>query len=354
MQYKVFGRRSGLRVSEVALSAGKFGTGWGIGAGPAEARRIFDNYAEAGGNFIDTAGADQTGQSEVILADLLAADREHFVLSTKYTIGADPKSAAGLFQTDSSRRNMTQSVEASLKRLKTDFIDLYWVHLADGETPTEEVFSGLDDLVQSGKILYFGLSNFPAWRVARADLLAQMMGWTPAVGIQVRYSLAERSAERELMPMAEAIGLGATLSSPLGSGFLTGKCCRSLNQGHLTKLGVLIQAEKVGRETAILEAILAVARDMGATTTHVAIAWLLQRGRSSSTSMIPILGPRTWSQFNATLGGLTLQLSADQIALLDAVSAGPLGTPRKQIRARASALAADIGFPLNASSIPAA
>ena len=174
MRYKIFGQRTGLRVSELVLGAGNFGTRWGHGAEPEEARRIFDAYADAGGNFIDTANGYQFGQSEEILGDLLAGKRDEFVLATKFTMRTDPSS--GLLVTGNSRKSMAGSVEASLKRLKTDRIDLYWAHASDGVTPLEEIVRGFDDLVRAGKILYAGLSDFPAWRVARAATIAEWRG----------------------------------------------------------------------------------------------------------------------------------------------------------------------------------
>jgi len=221
MKYKVFGKNSGLRVSELALGTGNFGTGWGHGAEPEAARKIFDGYVNAGGNFFDTANVYQRGESETILGDFISADRDQFVVATKYTNAIQP--VDGLSKTGNSRKNMVRAVEESLKRLKTDRIDLYWAHISDGVTPMEEIMRGFDDLVRSGKILYAGLSNFPAWRIARADLMADLRGWSPIVAIQIEYSLAERTPDRELIPMAEALGLAITTWSPLGGGFLTGK-----------------------------------------------------------------------------------------------------------------------------------
>lgn len=199
MRYKVFGRRTGLRVSELALGAGNFGTRWGHGAECNEAKKVFDSYVEAGGNFIDTADSYQFGESEELVGEFIAADRDYFVVATKYTLGTNAND--GISRTGNNRKNMVRSVEGSLKRLKTDRIDLYWAHFADGVTPMEEIVRGFDDLVRSGKILYAGLSNFPAWRISRADLLTELRGWAPIAGIQIEYSLVERTADRELLPM---------------------------------------------------------------------------------------------------------------------------------------------------------
>jgi aryl-alcohol dehydrogenase-like predicted oxidoreductase len=335
LKYRTFGRQTGLRVSEVALGTGNFGTGWGHGAERDEAKRIFDGYVEAGGNFLDSADNYQAGQAEALLGDFIGADRDNLVIATKYTFGAGKN--AGLARTGNSRKNMVRSVEASLKRLKTDRIDLYWAHLPDGVTPIEEIVRGFDDLVRSGKILHAGLSNFPAWRVAEGATLTSLRGWAPIAGIQVEYSLAERTADRELMPMAAALGLGVAMWSPLGGGFLTAKY-RTSDEGRLTKLGVLIHTEKTGRETGILDAVLAVAREAGASPTHVAIAWLLHKAAASTTSLIPILGPRTREQLDATLGALETKLSPQQVALLDTASAIPLGVPHDQFIRSESAL----------------
>jgi aryl-alcohol dehydrogenase-like predicted oxidoreductase len=348
----MFGRQTGLRVSELALGAGNFGTRWGHGAERAEAQQVFDAYVNAGGNFIDTADNYQFGESEEFVGDFIAADRDYFVVATKYTLGTMP--TGGISRTGNSRKNMVRSVEGSLQRLKTDYIDLYWAHFADGMTPMEEIARAFDDLVRSGKILYAGLSNFPAWRVARADLLAELRGWAPIVGIQIEYSLAQRTADRELLPMAEALGLGAALWSPLGGGFLTGKY-RAGDEGRLkTGLSVLVHTETTSRETAILDTVLAVAGETGASPTEVAIAWLLHRAATSTTSLIPILGSRTREQLDATLGALDVMLSPGQIARLDAVSAIPLGTPHEQINNSVPAIAGGKPELLEAAGIPVA
>jgi aryl-alcohol dehydrogenase-like predicted oxidoreductase len=241
-------------------------------------------------------------------------------------------------QTGNSRKNMMRSVEASLKRLKTDRIDLYWVHMADGMTPIEEIMRGFDDLVRAGKILYAGLSNFPAWRVARAVTLAEWRGWAPIAGIQIEYSLVERTPDRELLPMAESLGLGAALWSPLGGGFLTGKY-RAREEGRLQQLGILIHSEKTARETAILDAVLSVADEIKMSPTHVAIAWLRHQAAHATTSLIPILGPRTRAQLDATLGALDLTLSPELLARLDTASDIALGVPHTIIKEFAARVA---------------
>jgi len=333
MRNKVFGRRSGLQVSELALGTGNFGTGWGHGAERDEAKQIFDAYLEAGGNFLDTANGYQFGQAEVLLGEFIAAERDRLVVATKYTLRTRPEDE-GTIKIGNNRKNMVRAVEESLKRLNTDHIDLFWAHLSDNVTPMEEILRGFDDLIRAGKIHYAGLSNFPAWRIARADLLAEVRGFAPLVAIQVEYSLAERTADRELLPMAEALGLAATLWSPLGGGFLTGKYRESQGDNRASKLGVLIHSEKTARETAVLDTLLAVASELEATPTHVAIAWLREKARRSTTALIPILGSRTREQFDATLGALKVQLSAEQVTRLDKASAVALGVPHEMIAER--------------------
>ena len=338
MKYTTLGRKSGLRVSELALGTGNFGTGWGHGAEPAEAKKIFDMYADAGGNFIDTANVYQSGQSEMLLAEFIASDRDHFTIATKYTNGTD--SRARISEKGNNRKNMMRAVEESLRRLKTDHIDLFWAHISDGMTPMEEIMRGFDDLVSSGKILYAGLSNFPAWRIARADIMADLRGWAPIVAIQTEYSLAERTSERELIPMAEALGLAITTWSPLGGGFLTGKYREASTDNRLSRLGMLVHTEKTEKDTLLINTIFDVAREVNATATHIAIAWLLHKASHSNTALIPILGSRTAEQLNATLGALEVVLSENQISRLDAASSIALGVPHEQIHSSAKSLAA--------------
>jgi aryl-alcohol dehydrogenase-like predicted oxidoreductase len=325
MRYEIFGRRTGLRVSELALGAANFGTRWGYGAERQDAKRVFDAYVEAGGNFIDTADSYQFGESEELVGEFIAADRDYFVVATKYTLGTTATDGI--------------SLEASLERLKTDRIDLYWAHFADGMTPMEEIIRAFDDLTRAGKIHYAGLSNFPAWRVSRADLLAEMRGWGPIAGIQVEYSLAERTAERELLPMAEALGLGAALWSPLGGGFLTGKY-RLGDQGRINSLlARLVHTENTERERATLNIIIAIAKEVDRSPTEVAIAWMLHKARLSTTALIPILGPRTYEQLAGSLGALEVNLSQEQIGRLDETSQIAFGTPHEQTHGSAAAIA---------------
>ncbi|EPB9885845.1 TPA: aldo/keto reductase [Yersinia enterocolitica] len=326
MRYTTFGRNTGLRVSELALGTGNFGTGWGYGSEKEEARAVFDGYVSAGGNFIDTADTYQTGQSEELVGEFIASERDNFVLATKYTLSARPD--AGVALTGNSRRNMIASVENSLRRLKTDRIDLLWTHFDDRLTPLEEVVRAFDDLIRSGKVLYAGLSNFPAWKVSRADTLAELRGWSRIAGIQVEYSLAERSAERELLPMAEGLGLAATIWSPLGGGLLTGKY-RNSQEGRLQGFGGrLVHTEK---DPALLDEVFSIARELDALPLQVAIAWLRHRAAQATTSLIPIIGSRTPAQLADTLAALNVSLTDEQVTRLENVSAIDYGTPHSQI-----------------------
>lgn len=320
MIYTTFGRVTGLRVSEYALGTGRFGTAWGPGAELPEAKAIFERFAEAGGTFIDTADHYQFSQSESILGELLASERDHFVLATKYGRGAeaDPH----LSTVGNSRRAMVRAVEGSLRRLKTDRIDLLWAHYDDGITPLEEIVRAFDDLVSAGKILYGGLSNFAAWRVSRAQTIAELRGLSPIAGIQIEHSLADRSAERELLPMAEALGLGATLYSPLGGGFLSAKH----RGGEEIRVGASYRDESDGRG-AILDAVVAVGQELGAPAAQVALAWQRRLAGDSSTSLVTLLGPRTLAQLDDYLAALTLDLSDEQMQRLSEASAISLGVP---------------------------
>ncbi|RDJ24100.1 aldo/keto reductase [Bosea caraganae] len=315
MRYKLFGEHTGLRVSELVLGTGTFGTRWGHGAEPAEARRVLETYAEAGGNFLDTADGYQFGESEEILGEALQGKRDEFVLATKFTLGVDPN--RGILGTGNSRKAMVASLEASLKRLRSDRIDLYWVHFADGVTPVDEILRGFDDLARAGKILYGGLSDFPAWRVARAATIAELRGTLPIAGIQVEHSLVERTPEQELLPMGKALGLGIVAWSPLGGGMLTGKYRRGEAGRAQGFGGRVFQAENSAQRTAILDEVLKLAEETGATPGQVAIAWVAAKGA------LPIIGPRSVEQLKDNLGAAELKLAPEQIARLDEVSALP-------------------------------
>jgi aryl-alcohol dehydrogenase-like predicted oxidoreductase len=319
MRYKLFGQHTGVRVSEIVLGAGMFGTKWGHGADAEESRRIFDGYIEAGGNFIDTSDGYQFGESEEFLGEFIKPYRDDLFLTTKYTMSADPK--GDILVTGNSRKAMVRSLEQSLKRLKTDRLDLYWVHFPDGVTPIDEIVRGLDDLVRAGKILYIGLSDFPAWRVSAASVLAHLRGGAPIAAQQIEYSLVERTPERDLLPMAAAHGIATVGWSPLGGGVLTGKY-RKGEIGRETGMGGRVfQPENTAQRSSIIDTLEAVATETGSNPGRVALAWVSAKG------VLPIIGPRTRAQLDDNLGALGLTLSPEQLRKLDEVSAVTLGFP---------------------------
>jgi aryl-alcohol dehydrogenase-like predicted oxidoreductase len=320
MRYRLLGR-SGLRVSEMCLGTMTFGEDWGWGSSQDESRQILDAFFEAGGNFIDTANIYTNGTSEALLGEFLKGGRDRAVLATKYTNampGADPNAAGN------QRKSMMRAVEASLKRLRTDYIDLYWLHIWDRITPLEEVMRAFDDLVRQGKILHAGVSDMAAWAVARANTLAEMRGWTPFVGLQIEYSLVERTVERELLPMAEALGLGVTAWSPLGGGILTGKYGAGQAQGSRYDTEMMKPYMRADDRTdTVVEAVRAVAREVGRSPAQVALAWLRQR----PVPVIPIVGARRLEQFRDNLASLDLRLDEAQVGRLDAASRVEPGFP---------------------------
>jgi aryl-alcohol dehydrogenase-like predicted oxidoreductase len=324
MRYRILGR-SGLRVSELCLGTMTFGGAPGRGASPEAGRRIVDRYAEAGGNFIDTANKYTGGASETILGEALEGRRDEFVLATKYTLQMHPGqvNASG-----NHRKNLVRSLEESLRRLRTDHIDLYWVHARDALTPVEELMRALDDQVRLGKVLHVGVSDWPAWEVSAANTLAALRGWSPFVGLQIRYSLLERTVERDLVPMARAYELPVLAWSPLGGGALTGKYLEDsahpeTGQGRLANAGPTDpQTERVVRET------VAVAAEVGAEPSQVALAWLCARPGT----VIPIVGATKEDHLDQNLGCLEVALSPEQLARLDAASAVDLGFPHEFLR----------------------
>jgi aryl-alcohol dehydrogenase-like predicted oxidoreductase len=343
MRYKTFGGRTGLRVSELALGAGSFGTRWGpqAGAVPDDAKVIFNAFVEAGGTFIDTADIYQFGESEEILAGLIKADRDQFVLASKFAMGDRP--GAGVTRTGNSRKTMVAAVNASLRRLDTDYLDLYWVHWPDSVTPVEEIVETIDLLVQAGKILHAGFSNFPAWRTSYAAALTAERGTSAQfIGVQTEYSLVERSADREILPMAEALHLGVVLYSPLGGGLLTGKY-RTSDEGRLTSLGSVIHREDSTQKTAVVTAVLGVAKEIGVGAAQVAMAWELEHARRAQTTVIPIIGPRTQAQLADYLGALDVTLDDKHYQHLTAISAPTLGAPHEDAANNADALRGGLG-----------
>ncbi len=330
MRYRTFGRQTGLRVSEYALGTANFGPS-GASAGLEASRAIFDAFVSAGGTTFDTSNIYQGGQAETMLGELLGRDRDDYVVITKYSGTREHRPRPGT--TGNSRKSMIRSLEGSLRRLNTDYVDVFMPHFPDGTTPIEEILAGFDDLIRSGKVLHGGLSNFPAWRVAGATVRADLRGLAPLAGIETEYSLAERSAERELLPMAEAHGLGRVLYSPLAGGLLTGKY-RQGETGRLNARGNDIEA--TAQRTAVVDAVLAIAGEIGSSAVLVSLAWLRRRAALARTTLIPIVGPRSRSHLEEYLRSLELDLGEQHYQRLDEVSAVRLGTPHEDVAAALS------------------
>ena len=324
MKYKLLGQ-SGLRVSELCLGTMTFGEDWGWGASQDESRAVFEAFAEAGGNFLDTANIYTNGSSEKITGELIGADRDRFVLATKFTLPdnpASPANAGNVNVTGNHRKNLHRSVEGSLKRLGTDYIDLLWLHAWDFLTPVEEVMRSLDDLVRAGKVLYVGISDAPAWIVSQANTLATLRGWSPFAALQIEYSLVERTPERDLIPMARAFGLTVTPWSPLGQGILTGKYNGAQKEAG-ARLSDGSSQRLTERSLSVAQTVVDVAAEMGRTPSQVALAWL----RTQGPDMIPIVGSRKASQVKDNLACLEVTLGEAELAKLNEASQIELGFP---------------------------
>jgi aryl-alcohol dehydrogenase-like predicted oxidoreductase len=320
---------TGLRVSELCLGGMTFGAEDGAwGADARESRRIFDVYREAGGNFVDTANRYMGGRSERVLGDIPRSGRDEIVLATKYTAGmrpGDPNS------TGNHRKSLVGALDASLERLGTDYVDLLWVHAWDGITPIEETMRALDDVVRAGKVLYIGISDAPAWVVARANTLAELRGWTSFAAVQIEYSLIERTVERELVPMAQALGLSVLAWGPLGGGVLSGKYGNGAN-GSAAPQGRLGPGDRrlSDRNLAIAAELVDVARELELPPSQVALAWLRAR---RGADVIPIVGARTADQLREALGAIAVELPGDALARLDDATGISLGFPHDMLRA---------------------
>ncbi|MER5263431.1 aldo/keto reductase [Actinosynnema sp. NPDC002837] len=300
MKYRLFGQ-TGLRVSELLLGTMTL-------SDPVESRRIVDAYADAGGNVLDTASA--YGAGEELLGSIVDR-RDRFVIGTKYTLSRD---AADPNASGNHRKNLTASLDRSLRRLRTDYVDIYWVHIWDRHTPVEETMRALDDAVRAGKILYTGISDAPAWVVSRANTLAQWRDWTPFAGLQVPYNLLNRDVERELLPMAEALGLSVTAWAPLAAGKLSGSSNpRRADPATLTE-----------RDRAAARAVREVADELGARPAQVALAWT----RAKHRAVLPLVGVSSVEQLAENLGALDLTLPEDAVRRLEAAVEFRLGFPR--------------------------
>ena len=315
MKYKLLGR-SGLKVSELCLGTMGFGTEAGWGADKDTSFAIMDAYANAGGNFLDTANIYKLGTSEKIIGEYLRNhDRDYFVVATKYTLKDNQTNpnASG-----NNRKNMMRSVEESLKRLKTDFIDLFYLHIWDDITPIDEVLRGMDDLVRQGKVNYIAISDTPAWMVAKGNTLAELMGWSQMIALQVEYSLIARTPERDLLPMARHYGMTVTPWAPLGGGVLTGKYLRG-EQGRIKPESKRLNE----RAVEITKTVTAIADELGVSAGHIALKWTTQQGFSC----IPIVGATKVSQLEENLKTVDVVLSDTHLKKLDAVSSVELGFP---------------------------
>lgn len=327
--YRLLGR-SGLRVSPLSLGTMTFGTDWGWGTDLDEARHLLDTYVGRGGNFIDTANAYTDGTSEKILGEITQGRREQLVIATKYTMNrrrGDPNAGGN------HRKSMVASVESSLRSLSTDYIDLLYLHAWDESTPVEEILRAMDDLVRSGKVLYVGISDTPAWQVSRMQAIADLRGWSPLIALQIEYSLVERTVERDLIPMALEMGLGVLPWSPLASGVLTGKYTAAdlvAGPGEASAAGTrknvaVANGALTERALLIADEVKQVAAELGRTQAQVALAWTLLNPAVTST----ILGVRTQEQLADNLGALEVELTEDHIRRLDARSAVDLGFPHE-------------------------
>ena len=312
MRYKLLGK-SGLRVSELCMGTMTFGDVWGWGAPKEESRKIFDAFAAAGGNFIDTANNYTNGTSEKFVGEFVRSDRDHFVIATKYTLTerkADPNFGGN------HRKNLRRSVEGSLQRLGTDHIDLLWLHMWDGMTPVEEVMRSLDDLVRTGTVLYAGISDTPAWVVSQANMLADLRGWSRFVAYQGEYSLASRAPERDILPMTEATDMTFLAWGALEGGELTGKYNAPTGEPKRS-------TDTNDRIKSIASVLMNVAQEIERTPSQIAINWT----RQQPFHMIPILGARTAKQLKDNLGCLDFELTAEQIQRLNEASPIDLGFP---------------------------
>jgi len=339
--------RSGLRVSPFTLGTMTFGEDHGWGSSPEESRDILAAYLDGGGNSVDTANIYTGGHSEVIVGDHLAANpglRERIVLGTKFFWNLHPGDPNG---GGPGRKAIIAQLEASLRRLRTDYVDIYWLHNFDPVTPVEETLRTLDDLVTAGKIRYVGFSDVPAWATAEAATIARFRGWSPIVALQLEYSLLERTGEGELIPMAQSLGMGVLPWGPLRSGFLSGK------YGSDRAGRVDTTRDFAGMPTeeqyAVIDAVNELAAELGVAPASVALAWIQARPGVTST----LIGARRMAQLEANLAGLEVELDADQLAGLEAVSRPRLNFPAEN-NATFSRLAHNGGTTVDGRATPLA
>ena len=309
MHYQLLGP-SGLRVSDICLGTMTFGEDWGWGASQDASREMFDAFAAAGGNFIDTSSNYTNGTAERFIGDFVAADRDYWVIATKYTLRRPGSNPADLNAGGNARKNMVRTVEQSLGRLRTDHIDLLYLHMWDYSTRPEEVLRGLDDLVRAGKVHYVGISDTPAWVVSRAQAIAELRGWSSFVAYQGAYNVVSRGIEADVLPMSRALGLSVLAFDLLGGGALTGKFNRPEGPGEATRAR---QIDEPSRAAA--DVIMRVAEEVGRSPSQVAIHWVTRR----APNVIPIVGARRLSQLADNLGALDFELTPEQMDALTAV-----------------------------------
>lgn len=322
MKYKLFGK-SGLRVSELCLGTMTFGEEFGWGASKEHSKKVFDKFSNAGGNFIDTANYYTRGTSEKFLGEFITSDRDYYVLATKYTLSTDPKNpnASG-----NQRKNMMQALNASLKRLNTDYVDIYWLHAWDFLTPIEEIMRAFDDMVRAGKVLHIGMSDTPAWIISQANTLASFHGWTPITGLQLEYSLAQRTIEAEFFPMTKALDLAIAAWSPLAMGLLTGKYLNKSDDNSRFSVnpawGEVYFNEKNEK---IAQTVVDIAKKLKRSPAQVALNWI----RQQPGVVIPIIGAKNEEQLDDNLKCLEFSISDEDLAVLDRVSKPPVAFPHE-------------------------
>jgi aryl-alcohol dehydrogenase-like predicted oxidoreductase len=316
--------RSGLRVSPLCLGAMTFGEDLGWGTSVEESQTIIDRFVELGGNFIDTANFYTRSHSEKIIGDHVgrhSAKRDRLVIATKFSGNLYPGDPNG---GGSGRKAIVSAAENSLRRLQTDYIDLYWLHCWDTNTPIDETMAALDDLVRAGKVRYLGVSDTPAWKIAEANITARFRGWSQFIGLQIEYSLLERSVEQELVPMARELGLGITPWSPLKSGVLSGKYTRATAGQKQSDRGGFVDPHLTDKTYDLVDQLAEVARQRETTVARVALAWVQAQPGVSSV----IIGARRLAQLEDNLRAADLQLTAAELSKLDALTKPSFGFPQ--------------------------
>jgi aryl-alcohol dehydrogenase-like predicted oxidoreductase len=314
MKYKLLGN-SGLKVSELCLGTMGFGKEWNWGADKETSFAVMESFTNAGGNFIDTANRYTDGTSEKYIGEFMQANRDHFVVATKYSLHDN---LTNVNASGNNRKNMMRSVELSLKRLNTDFIDLLYLHIWDNLTPIDEVMRGLDDLVRQGKVNYIGISDTPAWIISKGQTLAELMGWSKFIALQVEYSLLQRTPERDLIPMAKHFGMTVTPWAPLAGGALTGKYLRG-DKGRLPDNSKRLNE----RAVSITQTVIDIANQLGVAAAHVALKWTMMQEFAS----IPIVGATKVTQMEENMKCLDVNLTKEHIEKLNDVSKLELGFP---------------------------